>query len=66
VPADVAAQVQQVALDAVHSGFAIAVTQTMLFTVSVLVLGLVASLAMKGGRPVHHAPAAPAPVAVEV
>ena len=31
-------------------------TQTMLLTVVVLVLGLVSSLAMKGGRPVHAAP----------
>ena len=65
VPADVAARIQDVALQAVHSGFATAVTQTMLLTVGVLVLGLVASLAMKGGRPVHHAPAQQ-PVAAEV
>jgi len=65
VPADVAAHIQDVALQAVHSGFATAVTQTMLLTVGVLVLGLVASLAMKGGRPVHHAPAQQ-PVAAEV
>lgn len=67
VPADVAAQIQDVALQAVHSGFATAVTQTMLLTVAVLGIGLVASLAMKGGRPAHHGPAsAPASVPVPV
>ena len=65
MPADVAAQIGQVAQQAVHSGFATAVTQTMLLTVAVLVLGLVSSLAMKGGRPVHHT-AAPERVAAEV
>ena len=56
VPADVAAQIQQAATAAVHSGFATAVTQSILATVAVLLVGFVASVAMKGGR-THHAAA---------
>ena len=51
-----------------HSGFATAVTQTILATVVVLLVGFVAAVAMKGGR-THHlveAPAAAAPVPAEV
>lgn len=67
VPADVAAQIQAAATAAVHSGFATAVTQTILFTVVVLMLGFVASVAMKGGR-THHAeaPVGAVPVPAEV
>ncbi|WP_426594550.1 DHA2 family efflux MFS transporter permease subunit [Cellulomonas sp. McL0617] len=68
VPADVAAQIREAATTAVHSGFATAVTQTILATVVVLLIGFVAAVAMKGGR-THHTAAAPAqaaPVAVEV
>jgi hypothetical protein len=65
--ADVAQQIQAAATAAVHSGFATAGTQTMLFTVVVLLLGFVASIAMLGGR-THHleAPAQAAPVPAEV
>lgn len=62
VPADVAQQVGLIAQQAVHSGFATAVTQTMLLAVAVLVIGFVSSVAMHGGRPVH---AVPEMVAVE-
>ncbi|WP_448631482.1 DHA2 family efflux MFS transporter permease subunit [Cellulomonas soli] len=54
VPADVAGQIQQVALDAVHSGFATAVGQTLLLAAAVLALGLLAALAMRGTRPHAH------------
>jgi len=55
VPADVAAQIQQAALGAVHIGLSTAVSQTLLLTVAVLAVGLVSALAMKGTRPHHHA-----------
>ena len=54
VPDSVAAQIQTAALDAVHSGLATAVGQTLLLTVAVLALGLVAALAMHATRPHHH------------
>lgn len=47
VPADVAAQVREVAFGAVHAGFATAVGQTMLLAAGVLTVGLVAALAME-------------------
>ena len=65
VPADVAAQIQEAATTAVHSGFATAVTQSILATVAVLLVGFVASVAMKGGRTHHAAPVQAAPVAVD-
>lgn len=54
VPANVAAQIGKVALDAVHAGLATAAAQTMVLTVGVLMVGLVAALAMKGVRPHHY------------
>lgn len=63
VPADVAAQVQKVALGAVHTGLATAAGQTMLLTVAVLVVGLIAALAMKSVRPHHHGASPEATVA---
>jgi EmrB/QacA subfamily drug resistance transporter len=47
-------QFQPVVVDAINSGFATAVGQTLLLTVAVLVLGLASSLAMKALRPAHH------------
>jgi len=67
IPADVAAQIQAAATTAVHSGFATAVTQTILATVVVLLAGFVAAVAMKGGR-THHLvepPVATVPVPAE-
>ncbi|WP_034610895.1 DHA2 family efflux MFS transporter permease subunit [Cellulomonas sp. URHD0024] len=61
VPADVAAQIHAAATTAVHSGFATAVMQTIMATVVVLMLGFVASIAMKGGRTHHAASAEAAP-----
>ncbi|MDM7830753.1 DHA2 family efflux MFS transporter permease subunit [Cellulomonas edaphi] len=43
-----------VLLDAVHSGFATAVSQTLWLTVATLALGLAASLAMRATRPQPH------------
>ncbi len=54
VSAQVAEQLRAAALDAVHSGFATAVSQTLLLTVAVLVAGLVAALAMHAIRPHAH------------
>jgi len=54
VPADAAKQFTDAAMQAVHSGLAVAVSQTMLLTVVVLAIGLVAALVMKGIRPHHH------------
>lgn len=66
VPADLADQIREVALGAVHTGMATAVAQTLLMTVGVLALGLLAALAMRGGRPEHHdAPAAPVAAPVD-
>ncbi|NKY41264.1 MFS transporter, partial [Cellulomonas septica] len=45
VPADVARQITDAATQAVHAGFSTAVAQTLLLTVAVLALGLVACLA---------------------
>jgi len=50
-------------LDAVHAGFSTAVGQTLLLTVAMLAVGLVASLSMKALRPQHHAEAAKPEVA---
>jgi len=68
VPADVAAQIKQAATTAVHAGFSTAVTQTILATVVVLLVGFVAAVAMKGGRTHHVAesPAVATPVPAEV
>ncbi len=55
VPAQLAEQVRAAALEAVHSGFATAVSQTLLLTVTALALGLVASLVMHAVRPHAHA-----------
>jgi len=57
VPTDVADQVQQVVTAAVHSGFATATGQTLLLTVGVLALGLLAALGMRSVR--HASPGAP-------
>lgn len=54
VPAQLAEQVRSAALQAVHSGFATAVGQTLLLTAAVLVVGLVAALAMNAIRPHAH------------
>ncbi|MBD8059674.1 MFS transporter [Cellulomonas sp. JH27-2] len=54
VPQETVAQFQDAAAQAVHSGLATAVSQTMLLTVVVLAIGLVSALAMKGIRPHHH------------
>jgi len=54
VPADAAQQFTDAAMQAVHSGLAVAVSQTMLLTVVVLAIGLLSALAMKGIRPHHH------------
>ncbi|MGY4643535.1 DHA2 family efflux MFS transporter permease subunit [Cellulomonas sp. URHB0016] len=62
IPTDVAAEITRVATDAVHSGFATAVGQTLWLTVAILVVGLVSCLAMRGGRTTHgETPAAAAP-----
>ncbi len=66
VPADVAAQIQQAALDAVHTGLSTAVSQTLLLTVAVLALGLVSALAMKGVKPQHHGAPTPEQAAAAV
>ncbi|RHA39962.1 MFS transporter, partial [Cellulomonas rhizosphaerae] len=50
-------------LDAVHAGFSTAVGQTLLLTVAMLAVGLVASLSMKALRPQHHGEAAKPEVA---
>jgi len=54
VPQETVAQFQDAAAQAVHSGLATAVSQTMLLTVIVLAIGLVSALVMKGIRPHHH------------
>jgi len=66
VPADVAAQIQQAALDAVHTGLSAAVSQTLLLTVAVLAVGLVSALAMKGVKPHHQGAPAPEQAAAAV
>jgi MFS family permease len=66
VPADLAAQIQQAALDAVHTGLSTAVSQTLLLTVAVLAVGLLSALAMKGVRPHHDAAPAAAQAAASV
>lgn len=53
IPADVAAKIGAAAQQAVGNGFATAVSQTMLLAVAVIVVGLLAALAMRGGR-THH------------
>ncbi len=62
IPADLAEQIKAAATAAVHSGFSTAVSQTLLLTAIVLVVGLIAALAMRGGKPAHahHAPPAQA------
>lgn len=47
IPADVAEQVQRVATEAVHAGFATAVAQTLLLAVAVLVVGVLSAVAMR-------------------
>ncbi|MBO9553325.1 DHA2 family efflux MFS transporter permease subunit [Cellulomonas sp.] len=66
VPADVAAQIQQAALDAVHTGLSTAVSQTLLLTVAVLAIGLVSALAMKGVKPHHQGAPTPEQAAAAV
>lgn len=61
VPADVARQITDAATQAVHAGFSTAVAQTLLLTVGVLVLGLVACLAMHAVRPARDGVQQPAP-----
>ncbi len=56
IPADVATQVRQLALGAVHDGFAAAVSQSVLLAAVVFFLGLLATLAMKSVRIQHGAP----------
>lgn len=67
IPADVASQVRELATRAVHEGFATAVSQSLLLTIGVFVVGLLATLAMHATRP-HAAGqdevAAPLPAAV--
>ena len=58
VPADVADQVQAAAVQAVHTGFATSVSQTLLLAAAVFVVGLITTLAMHATRPHQHAPAA--------
>lgn len=66
VPADVAQQITDAATQAVHAGFSTAVAQTLLLTVAVLALGLVASLAMRALRPVPQGAPATAPESATV
>lgn len=54
VPDGLAEQIRAAALDAIHAGFSTAVSQTLLLTAALLVLGLCAALAMHAVRP--HAP----------
>lgn len=58
IPAGVATQVRQLAIGAVHDGFATAVGQSMLLAAVVFFLGLLATLAMRSVR-IHHGAAAP-------
>ncbi len=58
IPAGVATQVRQLAIGAVHDGFATAVGQSMLLAAVVFFLGLLATLAMRSVR-IHHGPPAP-------
>ncbi len=58
IPAGVATQVRQLAIGAVHDGFATAVGQSMLLAAVVFFLGLLAALAMRSVR-IHHEAAAP-------
>lgn len=53
VPAQVAEQVRDAATQALHSGFATAVGQTLLLAAAVLVVGLVTAVAMRSTR-AHH------------
>ncbi len=57
IPADVAAQVRELALGAVHHGFATAVSQSLLLAAAVFLVGLLATLAMHGVRLHAHLPA---------
>lgn len=59
IPADVAEQLRTAALEAVHTGFASSVAQTLLLAAGMFVVGLIATLAMHATRPHEHAPAAP-------
>lgn len=50
VPADIADQVRAAATEAVHTGFATSVAQSLLLAAAVFVVGLLATLAMHGTR----------------
>jgi EmrB/QacA subfamily drug resistance transporter len=56
IPANVATQVRELALGAVHEGFATAVSQSVMLAAIVFFLGLLACLAMKSQRIHHEAP----------
>lgn len=57
VPSDVATQVRELALRAVHEGFASAVSQSVLLAAAVFFVGLLATLAMRSVHIHHEAPA---------
>ncbi len=59
IPANVASQVRQLALGAVHDGFAAAATQSIMLAAAVFFVGLLAALAMRSQR-IHHG--SPSPV----
>jgi EmrB/QacA subfamily drug resistance transporter len=65
IPANVATQVRELALGAVHDGFATAVSQSVMLAAIVFFLGLLACLAMKSQRIHHEAPAADATALAE-
>lgn len=57
IPPAVATQVRQLALGAVHDGFATAVSQSVMLAAVVFFVGLLATLAMRSVRLHHEAPA---------